>query len=865
LTKLALVRLARAVPVAIGVMLSPALAQEVEELEDFVVTATGRAAALDNAPLAVSAIGGQQLQDTGAQDLRDVVQLAPSFSMSTGQSTTMGTAARIRGVATSADNPGFEAAVGIFIDGVYRARPGAALGDLPEVERIEVLRGPQSTLFGRNTSAGAISVVTAQPDFAPGMSMEASFGLDALEEAGARVTANAPVSQALAFRVDAAIRAQAGAIRDLISERTINDRDRWSARAQALWRIGAQTSLRVIIDGGETDENCCGAVALAYGFIQGAIVAVVGPAGAPEINPRARAMTISPAGAGLPSFGPGLPAQPTTPARGYGERSNDMGVSAHFEHAFQGVRLSSITAYRDWNAARDQDGDFNLIDIAYRDQLEVSLRNFTQEVRLQGETARLFWLVGAFYADERLDTTDRVRMGAHANLYANALTQGATAPLSAIGGPAAGCELYDSAPGGEPDLVPSFFYCASDNPATPLVFDPNPALADVYLIGHTAGEGQQRDAWRVDTESFALFTHNEISLSDNLTLTLGARFSHERKNLSANLFATSTSCTTLHGVETATGLISVLQMIPGASALMTIACNPLVNPIANGAWRGGADDEAWSGRVSLAYRPSPRLMLYAGYSRGFKAGGFNVDRSGFALTPALTDPAALNVGQLKFGAETTDNYEIGARASLFGAAALNITAFHQEISDYQLNAFNGFNFVTRNIPDAVSRGVELELAARLTDALTITGAVTYNDAYFDSTIVFNQLDPGPNTVRAGHPFPFAPEWVATGSIGYRTAITSALDARFYLDGRWDGAHRTQTLGRDPRSDNKSYTLFNGRIGVGPRDQSWAIELWGRNLFDEFYHVGAINPPLQDTLAIYPNPPRTWGIAVRARY
>ena len=143
---------------------SPALAQD-QVSDEIVVTATGRAAAIQDVPLAVTAIGAETLENTGVQDLRDITQVAPSFSMQSGQSQSSGTTARIRGIGTGSDNPGFEAAVGIFIDGVYRARAGAALADLPDLERIEVLRGPQGTLFGRNATGGLVHYISRKPNF----------------------------------------------------------------------------------------------------------------------------------------------------------------------------------------------------------------------------------------------------------------------------------------------------------------------------------------------------------------------------------------------------------------------------------------------------------------------------------------------------------------------------------------------------------------------------------------------------------------------------------------------------------------------------------------------------------------------------
>jgi outer membrane receptor protein involved in Fe transport len=337
--------------------LSPAQAQDEDVTEEIVVTATGRTAALQDVPIAVTAVAGEQLENSGADDLRDLTQVAPSFSMGTGQSATA-TTARIRGIGTGSDNVGFESAVGIFIDGVYRARPGAALSDLPELERVEVLRGPQGTLFGRNTSAGAISVVTAGPDFAPGMSLEGTFGFDDLEEVGTRAMVNMPLSDSFAVRFDGSVRARDGYVTDLISGDDINNRDRYTARGQALWDISSDASLRIIVDAAEQNEVCCGVTPLLYNLTQPIITAIVGPAGTPTINPEGRSMTVSPGFPGLPAIG-SMPAQGPVGPRTYADASEEMGISGELTWDLGFANLTSITAWRDWDAVRDQDIDFN--------------------------------------------------------------------------------------------------------------------------------------------------------------------------------------------------------------------------------------------------------------------------------------------------------------------------------------------------------------------------------------------------------------------------------------------------------------------------------------------------------------------------
>ncbi len=150
---------------------APAFAQDeaadapvVRDDNVIIVTATRRAQDVQDIPLAVTAISPQQLDNQGVVNIQQVTALAPSFSSSQAQLASGSVVLRVRGVGTTSNNIGFESAVGIFIDGAYQSRPGVALGEFVDVERVEVLRGPQGTLFGRNTSAGALNVTNVRPD-----------------------------------------------------------------------------------------------------------------------------------------------------------------------------------------------------------------------------------------------------------------------------------------------------------------------------------------------------------------------------------------------------------------------------------------------------------------------------------------------------------------------------------------------------------------------------------------------------------------------------------------------------------------------------------------------------------------------------
>lgn len=138
---------------------------EVPILEEVMVTATRRAQTVSEVPLAVTAFTGDQLQNRGITNVEDLSRVSSSLVISTTTSETTGTEVRIRGIGTSGNNPGLEPSVGIFVDNVYRSRSGLAVGDRLDIASVEILRGPQGTLFGRNTSAGTITINTARPEF----------------------------------------------------------------------------------------------------------------------------------------------------------------------------------------------------------------------------------------------------------------------------------------------------------------------------------------------------------------------------------------------------------------------------------------------------------------------------------------------------------------------------------------------------------------------------------------------------------------------------------------------------------------------------------------------------------------------------
>ena len=254
--------------VCAGAMAIPAHAQT-SETEDadtgassdnvIIVTATRREQDLQEIPLAVTAVGTEELDRQGIADIRSLSSVSPSFNLNSSDTETGGTTIRIRGVGTTGNNIGLESAVGVFLDGVYLSRPGAALGDLVDVERVEILRGPQGTLFGRNTSAGALNITTKKPslDVIEGFA-NATYGNFNLINVQGGISAPL-VEDTLGVRISGSYRSRDGLLTNQLGEDQ-NDRDRYSVRGQLYWEPSADLSLRLIADFSSADESCCAAV-----------------------------------------------------------------------------------------------------------------------------------------------------------------------------------------------------------------------------------------------------------------------------------------------------------------------------------------------------------------------------------------------------------------------------------------------------------------------------------------------------------------------------------------------------------------------------------------------------------------------------
>ncbi|HEX7117125.1 MAG TPA: TonB-dependent receptor [Steroidobacter sp.] len=824
---------------------APVAAQEAERtggarpLETIVVTAQKREQSLQDVPIMVTAVSEQLLQDTGVDDIKSLTILTPGLLVTSTSNETV-TTARIRGIGTVGDNPGLESSVGVVIDGVYRPRNGVGFGDLGELDRIEVLKGPQGTLFGKNTSAGVINVVTKKPTFDFGSDIELTAGNYGALEASASI--NGPIGgDTVAGRLYVATRERDGFLdvntgpgprtEDEDFNRKFN-----TVRGQLLIRPSDAFDVRFVADYTDRDEDCCAAPQ-----------AVVSPSAAVV--------------GALNSLQPGSFANPADPfaRNAFSNRSTeqsieDRGLSMEINwdlDALGGATLTSITAWRNWETVNGQDADFTTVDILYRDpdgDFANEFEQFSEELRLAGETGRVNWLIGAFYASEDLESRNQLIYGTQFSAYFGSLL---------------------------------------GNPAVPNLFT---GLPDPF----PGGQGT-RDEYEQDSSSWALFTNNSIRLTDALELTLGLRYTSESKDLDSLYFNEhgGAGCQALrNNLAVINGTINALVTHPDPTveaalrqqALNTvygIGCATFADPIFNNlATRQSIDEDEWSGTAKLSYRFTPDVMAYASYARGYKASGFNLDRErtgSSALNPGTPGGIAADL-DTSFDKELVDSYELGMKTQWAdNTLFLNGAVFYQEYQDFQLNTFTGIQFVVTSLPKVTSQGVDLDFIWRTPfEQLTFQGGLTYAETEIDdfgTAVAFFRPE------RENDRLSFAPEWSGSLSATYEQPIGSNLVFRTNIGAKYTSEFNTGS-NLDPRKMQDAMTLVNARIGFGAADERWMLEAWAQNLTDEEYYQVAFDATLQgssanppaglpqvpsSTINAFLGAPRTYGLTARFKF
>ncbi|PNU02595.1 TonB-dependent receptor [Novosphingobium guangzhouense] len=868
-----------------GALAQDAAAQPDQEqyTDTIIVTATKREQTLQDVPVAVSVTSGATLERAQMRDLKDLQTLVPSLRVNQLQSSA-NTNFYIRGFGNGANNAGIEPSVGLFIDGVYRSRSASMIADFPDVERIEVLRGPQSTLFGKNASAGVISIVTRKPQFQFGGNVEASYGnYDAMVLKG---MVTGPLSENIAFSLAGGLNKRDGIVKDLATGNRTNERDRWFGRGQLLFDNHDGLELRLIGDYGKIDENCCAVVNLRQASPTAAIFALGGAVNQP------------------------------------GEKYDDIvynnfessnkienwGISGEIDYDLGGTKLTSITSYRRTNALTNQDSDFSSADLLGRNWQDLRIKTFTQELRANFELGdRISGLVGGYYFNEKIDQNNEVFWGDDARPYANLLVQ-------SLSGGALSVPALETAFG---------------------AYEGNPAKYTGQFFRSGTG---LTEAYKLKNEAWSIFGQLDFEVAPGLTVTGGLNYTHDKKRFSTGttsddvfsgidfnaaayapfrqqllyqgaLSQTIGNALSLGRGATAAEIGAFAAANPaafgaintGATAYASAnASNPAVNPlnplralqyfppfmnVPNAVEAGRVSDGDFSYTARVAWDVTPTVNFYAAYATGYKAASINLSRDSRPTPADLVELRAqglavtnLTAGSRFANAENSTVYEAGIKGN-WGIVSANVAVFKQEIRNFQSNIFTGSGFFLANAGKQSAFGIEFEGSAKPIDQLTLTMAWTYLDPKYDTFQLSAFGDLSGTTPAGVSPLSatFSAEFVQpVGSRGDRIILRGDYhyEAPFRLVEGLPGLVVRDSAGNvtDVSAALAAAREFKQDINDMNASLTYAmangleLTVWGRNLLDDRTILQIFDSPAQPgSISGYPNQPRTYGVAARYRF
>jgi iron complex outermembrane recepter protein len=792
------------------------------ELQEVIVTAQKREQNLQDVPIAVIALSGQQLQDAGVTNLKNMTELTPGLTV-TSTTSENSTTARIRGIGTVGDNVGLESSVGVVIDGVYRPRNGVGFGDLGDIQSIEVLEGPQGELFGKNNDAGVILIETKRPSKTFGVSGEITGGNFGDKELSGAITG--PVGDTSAFRLFAEYKKRDGFLNVETGtgnrQDAVNDRNLYLVRGEYLFTPSSDVSLLLIGDFSRRNEACCQATPVYPGPFAGIITALA-------TNP-------------LLGGTPGQAAFPDTPTNPFNRQSFanypisqqiwDRGFSAQLDWNLGSAQLTSISAWRDNSIAAGNDPDYSEAALVQEpaNGNVTDFKQMSEELRLAGKTDRLHWLIGGFADKELLNLTSTILADDAFDLY-----------LSATASAAAGVS------------PPNFLLL--------------PELTG-NLPGRTfiPGVSGQADSYQQTEKSYAFFTNETYTLMEHLDLTAGLRYTHESKDDTANYLNPDggAACGQLLTAPPPSAALPYSQLL-----LLGYGCATPFNPFFNGITHAQSlGENDLNATVKLDYRFTDAVMGYVSWGNGTKAGGFNLAR--------VTNPAAANplapILDTEFPRETVNSFEVGVKSELARRTLrLNADVFDQKYHDFQLNTFTGIVFVVSSLPDVDSKGAEMRLDwLTPLSGLSLTGGVVYADTlitnFGNALYLFA-------TNRLNDRLSFSPLWSGVLSGAYQVPLSSSLALRISADEKYSSSYNTGS-DLDPIKLQGSYGILDARIGIGPPSGNWTFEVWGQNLTDKGYFQVAFDAPFQglavpgfnNQIDSFVGDPRTFGATLRVQF
>jgi outer membrane receptor protein involved in Fe transport len=797
--------LATLVALSMSLSATTALAQEANtatqedesEFEVIMVTASKRSTGLQETPIAVTVTSGEAIEQAKVLDIQDLQTLVPTLRVTPLQRST-NTNFSIRGFGNGTNNTGIEPSVGVFIDGVYRSRAAAQIGDLPRLEQVEVLSGPQSTLFGKNASAGVISVRTQAPSFVEEGRVELALGNYSQRLVRAHYT-NA-ISDEVAFSVSGGMNQRDGFTESVVGLDDLNNRDRWNLRGQLLFEPTADTRIRLIADYSEIDERCCTVADVINGPTTAAVRALGGVV-LDEADPF--------------QYQSALNADSNNTVE-------DGGVSLQVDVDYGSFALTSITAFRNNDSSYFSDVDYTSLDIL-TEEADTGIETFTQEFRLTSTDEGDFkWLFGAFFFQEDVTFEDQLYYGDSTRIYFDTL---GLAPLLA----------------GVEDV---FGY------ARGTFFSEGPAVGSNFTQENNAFSLFASFDFNLSEDLIMTFGANYTKDEKDITL--------NTDNTEVLSSIDLVNDPTLFGVP----LPFIDSLAPFIPTLQGVQFLPPQVDFPNIVEGGGTNDGKATFSLRFAYELNRNVNLFATAATGFKASSWNLSRDTrpFPNDRRALDVTGLSQPNQSFGTrfagpENSTVYELGIKTR-FKLGALNVTLFDQTIEGFQSSTFVGTGFVLANAGQQSTKGIEFDSVYRPTDNISLTLGGTLLDPVYDSFVGASGIS-GPIDLSGQKPFGIHDRSFTAG-ITYTMDFDNGMDG--YLRADYLYENDIAIVSNVPDSIRREVNTLNASAGLN-LENGLALQVFVRNLTNDEYFMSSFPPPIQaGSFNAYPNAPRTFGVS-----
>ncbi|AKH69433.1 outer membrane receptor protein [Spongiibacter sp. IMCC21906] len=797
------------------------------KLEEVVVTAQVREQNLQDVPVSVSAMSGEKMMEAGINRMEDLQAYVPNLTVTeSGISTDI----FIRGIGTGM-NQGFEQSVGMYVDGIYYGRAQLARAPFLDLARVEVLRGPQNILHGKNSIAGAVNIVTASP------SDEFEGLISALyepeyDERVFDLMLSGPVTDTVGFRFAGRVRDTGGYVEDPFLSLDVPQYDQATFRGKLQWLANDQTTINVKLELGSFDSL-------------GRQAEIINNEPSTSSNPvlagRTQAEILD--RTFLPPFvNLDTDDSVTNTTQDYvhstnGNYSNNdtqnLTVNAVWE-SDSGHTITSISGYLHYKYDDLCDCDATAAEL-FKFGLKENYDQFSQELRWVSPGGEAVEYIGGIYLqhnelhfeDVLIQDSDVVVQLINALDYLELGMRGDLDPLAG---------------GLSPEEVLG-------------VGDAGNAIADITA---------PRDFYS-ESDIASAFLQSTFNLRDDFRLTLGGRLTYEKKTGRRKL-----DYADLDGNVLPVGEVDTVAAITFAAERHDL--------------QGSRSETHFSPLINIQWDYSADGMAYFTATQGVKAGGFDA-RSNASPSDELVvrNPGATVanqialIGTFEYDEEVATSFEAGFKTGLLdGAAELNLAYFYTIYEDLQVSLFDGtVGFKVGNAKEAVTQGIELDGRWQITDYFMLGGALALLDFEFtdfsNGQCIQDQIPDAANgrdCDYTGKTNQYVSDWSGTFLMGLKAPLTESLGFGAQLDVVFsDNYNPSSNL--DPRVEQDGFAKLNGRLGIGAIDRSWELSLVGKNLTDEAVIVYVADTPLSKTLfgvtshTAFVEPPRT--IALQFNY